>query len=80
VSGSRSMGAAGGSPYSERQLTAVIEARERGDVDFLVARLSDTNHNVRRLAAFGYERCRAGHAVLEAGGNSFPLIGTRNVR
>jgi HEAT repeat protein len=45
------MGAAGGSPYSERPLTAVIEARERRDVDFLVARLSDTNPNVRRLAA-----------------------------
>lgn len=45
------MGAAEGSPYSERPLTAVIEARERRDVDFLVARLSDTDHNVRRLAA-----------------------------
>lgn len=45
------MDGAGSSRYSARRLTAVIEARERGDVDFLVATLSDTDHTVRRLAA-----------------------------
>ncbi len=57
------MGAAEGSPYSERPLTAVIEAQERGDVDFLIARLSDTDHNVRRLAAQALTRIASPKAL-----------------
>jgi HEAT repeat protein len=57
------MGVAGGSPYSERPLTAVIEARERGDVDFLIARLADTNHEVRGLAAYALQQLESPKAL-----------------
>jgi len=39
--------------FSTRPLTAVIEARQRGDVDALIAALSDTDQNVRRVSANG---------------------------
>ena len=44
-------------------ITAVIDARERGDVAFLVERLADPNHEVRWVAANSLRKLGAAEAV-----------------
>jgi HEAT repeat protein len=51
------------SALSQRPLTALLHARERGDVDALIAALSDTDREVRLLAANQLRRLGSPRAV-----------------
>lgn len=49
--------------YSERPITAVLQARDRGDVESVIAALTDTNPEVRLIAADSLGRLRSASAL-----------------